>query len=167
MPSNFICKICKRAFNTNQHLTQHINRKKKCTPFDKKGDDGDSTTTSSLTDTHISPIEEGTIQYTNIPEVNLIISNLISKDVLGNTSISIPNLIEFVIKYKNLLDDELKYEKKIAILEDKLKFIEHQNHHNKAFLNKFRSLCLEMNTHEENYENFLKYELLKKNTLSE
>ena len=29
---NFVCDICSQSFKTNQHLTQHKNRKNKCKP---------------------------------------------------------------------------------------------------------------------------------------
>lgn len=32
MPSSYACEICSKSFKTNQHLTQHKNRKNKCKP---------------------------------------------------------------------------------------------------------------------------------------
>ena len=32
MPTTYICETCSKSFKTNQHLTQHKNRKNKCKP---------------------------------------------------------------------------------------------------------------------------------------
>jgi hypothetical protein len=35
MVNHYVCEVCLKNFKTNQHLNQHKNRKKKCTPVEK------------------------------------------------------------------------------------------------------------------------------------
>ena len=36
MVANYICENCLKSFKTNQHLSQHKNRKKKCITYKEK-----------------------------------------------------------------------------------------------------------------------------------
>lgn len=154
MPSNFKCDICQKAFNTNQHLSQHKNRKKKCTPC---VDDSVPVTKKEFEKikTKMEPnmsilIQEDELDVLKIPDKSTFISNLVTNDVFGNTSVNIPNLIELVMKYKSTLDEQMKYSKNMFALEEKVKFLEYENKHQKALLNKIKSLCLGLDIPEKN-----------------
>jgi len=152
MPSNFKCDICQKAFNTNQHLSQHKNRKKKCTAFIdnnhnvmKKEFEMLMPKTEPKTEQNMSiVVQEETYDFSKTHDTTSILSNLVTNDVFGNTSVNIPNLIELVMKYKSTLDEQMKYSKNLFALEEKVKFLEHENKSQKALLNKIKSLCFDI-----------------------
>lgn len=127
MPANFFCSNCGKAFNTNQHLTQHKNRKKKCAPCIKDTDSGVASSVSNLSpqlySTSIFSISNS--EEANSSEIKNIISNLL----VSNTSntISIPHLIDFIVKHKAVVNENKLLHNQIQYLQNNSKSINIQN----------------------------------------
>lgn len=142
MPENFKCGVCFKAFKTNQHLTQHKNRKKKCYPpiHEPPIHDMDNySIASSVTTTplfhlpmqncrykHQTPRQNPLGEFSDDTENSIfdkqqdfnITSNVNNISQIKNTST--PALMDLFIKYKETLDENKKLETNILDLKSQL-----------------------------------------------
>lgn len=153
MPSNFKCDICFKAFNTNQHLSQHKNRKKKCTPcidHNKNIVNTEFEMLKSTAELKKEPnnitfvIQEESTDTLTTNDTTSLLSNVVVSDNFGNTSVNIPNLLELVMNYKSILDEQIKYSKNIFALEQRVKYLEYENKYQNTIINKIKCLCNDM-----------------------
>jgi hypothetical protein len=143
MRHNFICEVCDRNFKTTQHLRQHINKKKKCIPivFDKPSlkisqletdnnnddnDDNNNNNDNNINNTNINNSDYISMlslhshnknEICNTQNSYLNINDLINLDELKDCKVMIHGIINFVLKYNMLLEENIKQEKKIKELE--------------------------------------------------
>jgi hypothetical protein len=103
MVANYICENCLKSFKTNQHLSQHKNRKKKCITYKEK----DLTQMSAQ-------------NYGQMPQTLHANEMLMLKNTnINGSDCSFTNLIELILAYKTLLDTNKALETKMNDMENK------------------------------------------------
>jgi DNA-directed RNA polymerase subunit RPC12/RpoP len=135
MTGNYICTNCSKAFKTNQHLTQHNNRKNKCKPC--------------LSSTGLD------LKFQNHENQNpsLLLNTL-------NTNIndySVPNLIQLILTYKDALEKIKELEETVKDLEEDNEELERANERlvkkikiADKFVKNFMNYCDDDNSENEN-----------------
>jgi hypothetical protein len=134
MPENFKCNVCFKAFKTNQHLTQHKNRKKKCHPHLTDMDNCSFASSITTTPTFYYPSNpyqiNGQYKTPNNSETSDSIFNK-GESILSNFNnindsqniqynIQNPAMFDLFRTYKDTLDENKKLENNIIELKTQL-----------------------------------------------
>ena len=135
MPENFKCNVCYKAFKTNQHLTQHKNRKKKChapLPDMDNYSVASSVTTTPLFNFPIQNYHCQSLAKSQTPTLdnldenhNSIFCNKQELHFMECTPPLIQNIsnqavMDLFVKYKETLDENKKLENNIVDLKTQL-----------------------------------------------
>lgn len=124
MTKNFKCDICLKTFKTTQHLTQHKNRKKKCEPQTQSQPQltFNPTFNSILSSTNSVNASESTqLQFSSLN--SLLHSNMNT----NGSELTFPGLMELIIQYKTLIDNNKKLENSIYELKNYIQKINYEN----------------------------------------
>ncbi len=161
MRHDFICKVCNRNFKTTQHLTQHINKKKKCIPIvidkpsskisqlletDNKNNNENINNTNTNNTNNIqnnsddismlSLHSHNKNEICNTQNSYLNITDLINLDEIKDCKVGIQSIINIFLKYNMLQEENIKQTKKIKELEcDNIYF--------KNMIDKFKNLTID------------------------
>jgi len=137
MPENFKCGVCFKGFKTNQHLTQHKNRKKKCCPPIHDMDNFSIASSVTTTPLFNFPVQNyqyqtprlnqtPTLDYQDENHCSIFSTKSSTKSDLTFNQINIPNnmqtttVMDLFTKYKETLDENKKLENNILDLKTQL-----------------------------------------------